>query len=83
MTDAQIFDKVKTILFDRCVGHDCAIEVDSNFQEDLGMDSLDAVEVIMLVEDDFKIEIFDDEMDAVKTVQQMIELVQKKQNASV
>ncbi|KAI0691321.1 acyl carrier protein [Cytidiella melzeri] len=47
------------------------------FAEDLGLDSLDAVEVVMAVEEEFSIEIPDAEADDIKTVQQAIDYIQK------
>ncbi|KAI0051761.1 acyl carrier protein [Auriscalpium vulgare] len=49
----------------------------SSFTEDLGLDSLDAVEVVMAVEEEFAIEIPDAEADEIKTVQQAIDYIAK------
>ncbi|CCM05159.1 uncharacterized protein FIBRA_07368 [Fibroporia radiculosa] len=49
----------------------------SRFSEDLGLDSLDAVEVVMAVEEEFAIEIPDEEADEIKTVQQAIDYIAK------
>ncbi|KIJ68357.1 hypothetical protein HYDPIDRAFT_73395, partial [Hydnomerulius pinastri MD-312] len=49
----------------------------SSFAGDLGLDSLDAVEVVMAVEEEFAIEIPDAEADEIKTVQQAIEYIAK------
>jgi len=53
----------------------------SSFAEDLGLDSLDAVEVVMAVEEEFSIEIPDAEADEIKTVQQAIEYIAKTPEA--
>ncbi|PCH33776.1 acyl carrier protein [Wolfiporia cocos MD-104 SS10] len=53
----------------------------SRFSEDLGLDSLDAVEVVMAVEEEFAIEIPDEEADEIKTVQQAIEYIAKTPEA--
>ncbi|KAG1755193.1 acyl carrier protein [Suillus paluster] len=49
----------------------------SSFTDDLGLDSLDAVEVVMAVEEEFAIEIPDAEADEIKTVQQAIDYIVK------
>ncbi|KZT05958.1 acyl carrier protein [Laetiporus sulphureus 93-53] len=49
----------------------------SRFSEDLGLDSLDAVEVVMAVEEEFAIEIPDEEADEIKSVKQAIEYIAK------
>ncbi|KAG6809721.1 hypothetical protein H0H92_014996 [Tricholoma furcatifolium] len=51
------------------------LAVTSKFAEDLGLDSLDQVEVVMAVEEEFAIEIPDEEADAITTVEQAIDYV--------
>lgn len=51
---------------------------DARFIEDLGADSLDVVEITMLLEERFDVTIFDDEMEKCDTVGKAIELVQGK-----
>ncbi|KAH0590143.1 hypothetical protein H2248_000320 [Termitomyces sp. 'cryptogamus'] len=53
------------------------LSVTSRFHEDLGLDSLDQVEVVMAVEEEFAIEIPDEEADAIATVEQAIDYVAK------
>ncbi|PAV22565.1 acyl carrier [Pyrrhoderma noxium] len=53
----------------------------SSFTEDLGLDSLDAVEVVMAVEEEFAIEIPDAEADEIKTVKQAIDYIAKTPDA--
>ena len=64
-----------------CVGTEY-ISRDSHLLDDLGADSLDAVELVTLIENDFEVEIFDEEFgidfNTVGTVQQIIDLLHKK-----
>ncbi|KIK71091.1 hypothetical protein GYMLUDRAFT_33217 [Collybiopsis luxurians FD-317 M1] len=53
----------------------------ASFEKDLGLDSLDAVEVVMAVEEEFAIEIPDAEADEIQTVQQAIDYVAKTPEA--
>ncbi|KAL0579101.1 mitochondrial acyl carrier protein [Marasmius crinis-equi] len=53
------------------------LSTSSHFSKDLGLDSLDAVEVVMAVEEEFAIEIPDAEADEIQTVQQAIEYIAK------
>jgi len=53
----------------------------ASFTDDLGLDSLDAVEVVMAVEEEFSIEIPDDEADGIQTVQQAIDYIAKTPEA--
>jgi len=57
------------------------LSTSSSFTNDLGLDSLDAVEVVMAVEEEFTIEIPDAEADEIKTVQQAIEYIAKTPEA--
>ncbi|KAF9044796.1 acyl carrier protein [Hymenopellis radicata] len=54
----------------------------ASFSKDLGLDSLDAVEVVMAVEEEFSIEIPDVEADEIQTVQQAIDYIAKTPEAS-
>ena len=51
----------------------------ASFMDDLGADSLDAVELIMALEEEFEIEIPDDEVEGITTVQAAIDFVKSKQ----
>ncbi|KAF8642378.1 hypothetical protein AX16_009646 [Volvariella volvacea WC 439] len=53
----------------------------ASFSKDLGLDSLDAVEVVMAVEEEFSIEIPDAEADEIQTVQQAIDYIAKTPEA--
>ena len=56
-----------------------AFEDSASFMDDLGADSLDAVELIMSLEEEFNIEIPDDEVEGITTVQAAIDFVKSKQ----
>jgi acyl carrier protein len=68
MTATNIEAKVKSIIADQLgVGED-EIKMESSFIEDLGADSLDIVELVMAMEEEFEIEIPDEEAENIKTV---------------
>ncbi|KAI0307793.1 acyl carrier protein-like protein [Multifurca ochricompacta] len=75
---AQIEKRVLDVLrtFEK-VGHEKSIKPSASFTDDLALDSLDAVEVVMAVEEEFSIEIPDAEADAIQTVQQAIDYIAK------
>lgn len=52
-----------------------AIVAKTRLEEDLGMDSLDHVELVMFIEEEFEIEIDDEKADSIKTVADIIKLV--------
>ncbi|KAL7319481.1 mitochondrial acyl carrier protein [Mucor circinelloides] len=57
------------------------VTIDSVFVKDLGLDSLDAVEVVMAIEEEFSVEIPDKDADEIKSVKQAIEYITKHPNA--
>jgi acyl carrier protein len=75
MTTANIEQKVKNIIADQLgVGED-EIKITSSFIEDLGADSLDIVELVMAMEEEFEVEIPDEEAENIKTVQDAVNYV--------
>ena len=62
------FEKVKAIIIEQLGAEDDAVVMEASFIEDLGADSLDVVELIMAFEEEFDIEIPDDEAEKISTV---------------
>ena len=74
----EVFEKVKT-LFEEELGIDSEkINMDAKLEEDLAIDSLGIVEVVMAFEDEFEIEIDDEELTDVGTVGQAVNLLHSK-----
>lgn len=73
----EIFDKIKSIISDELNIDQAKITKEANIREDLGADSLDAVEVIMALEDEFGITIDDDTAHSFKTVGDLVDYVEK------
>ena len=71
-------ERVKRTVVEALCLDEGIITLDSEIQNDLGADSLDAVELIMQCEDKFDIKIVDEEADQILTVEQMINLVSRK-----
>lgn len=78
MTKEEITVRVKQVLSDKLGHNESDIKDDSNIIEDLGSDSLDSVEIIMDIEDEFDIDIEDEEFNSVNTVHDLIHLVEMK-----
>ncbi|KAI9493219.1 acyl carrier protein-like protein [Zychaea mexicana] len=57
------------------------VSLDAHFVNDLGLDSLDTVEVVMAVEEEFSVEITDKDADEIKTAKQAIEYISKRADA--
>ena len=76
---ATVLDRVKKLLMDlMSVPEDAAGDRSKKFQEDLGLDELDTVELIMACEEEFGIAISDDEADHVPTIGDLVDLIEKK-----
>ena len=73
------FDKVKEVIVDKLGVEEDKIETSSSFVDDLGADSLDTVELIMQLEEEFGIEIPDESAEKMTTVQQDIDYIEENQ----
>ena len=67
------FDKVKDIITDKLGVEEEKISVEASFVDDLGADSLDTVELIMQLEEEFGIEIPDEDAETITTVQAAVD----------
>lgn len=72
------FSKVKNIVVDRLDVDPDEVTPEANFQEDLGADSLDMVELIMELEKEFNIEINDEVAENLHTVNDVVEYIDKQ-----
>jgi acyl carrier protein len=72
---ANIEQKVKNIIADQLGVGEEEIKPTSSFIEDLGADSLDIVELVMAMEEEFEVEIPDEEAENIKTVQDAVNYV--------
>ncbi len=68
MENEEIFDKVKLVVIDRLSADEQDVTEDASFVDDLGADSLDIVELVMALEEEFGISIPDEEAENIKTV---------------
>jgi len=75
---ANIEDRVKEIIVEQLgVGED-AVKPEAKLVEDLGADSLDVVELVMALEENFDVTVDEDEQDKLETVGQIIDYVKEK-----
>ena len=73
------FDKVKDVIVDKLGVEEDSIKSEAHFVDDLGADSLDTVELIMEFEEEFGIEIPDDDAEKITTVGSAVEYIEKHQ----
>jgi acyl carrier protein len=77
----SVFEKVKQAILE-LDPTDQAITKESKFKEDLGLDSLDAIELAMRLEEEYVVELDDDELDGTETVGQLVTMIESKVNGS-
>ena len=75
MSPEEIFEKVKSIIIDQLGATESAVTLEASFIDDLGADSLDIVELIMALEEEFDIEIPDADAEKVVTVGDVVDYI--------
>ena len=75
----EVFERIREVLAERLSVEETDVTEEANFQEDLGADSLDLVEMIMELEDQFGIKIPDEDAQKIQTVGQAVEYVTSHQ----
>ncbi len=65
---SDIVERVKRIVIDRLGVDEAEVTLEASFKDDLGADSLDVVELVMELEDEFDMEISDDDAEKIATV---------------
>lgn len=70
------FDKIKTILAEQLDADIDDMTMDTDIAKDLGADSLDVVELLMSIEDEFEVEIPDEEIENIKTIGELVEYIE-------
>ena len=72
----MVLEKVKAILAEQFDVEEDKVTADTDLQEDLGADSLDVVELLMSIEDEFGVEVPDDEIENIKTVGSLVSYIE-------
>jgi acyl carrier protein len=77
----NVEQRVRKIVAEQLGVSDAEIKIESNFVEDLGADSLDTVELVMALEDEFETEIPDEEAEKITTVQLAVDYIKSHSKA--
>ncbi len=77
----NIEQRVKKIVAEQLGVNEAEIKIESSFVDDLGADSLDTVELVMALEDEFETEIPDEEAEKITTVRQAIDYISSHKKA--
>ncbi len=76
----MVFESIKTILSEQLEVNPEIITMDTNIADDLGADSLDVVELLMSIEDEFDVEIPDEKIESLRTVGSVVDYIQENMN---
>ena len=75
----MVFEKVRDIVVEQLGVEEDEVTMESSFIDDLGADSLDIVELIMALEEEFEIEVPDEEAEKITTVGDVVEYIKSQQ----
>ncbi len=77
---SSVFEKVKAIIVEQLSVEDEEVTLESTFVDDLGADSLDIVELVMALEEEFDMEIPDEDAEKIRTVGDAVKYIEEKEN---
>ena len=77
MNTEEVFEKVKAVIVEQLGVAETSVEMESSFIDDLGADSLDIVELVMALEEEFDMEIPDADAEKVVTVGDVVEYIKE------
>ena len=77
MSSEEIFEKIKKIIVEQLQVNEEAVTLEASFIDDLGADSLDLVELIMALEEEFNIEIPDSDAEKVVNVEDVVNYIKE------
>ncbi len=75
----MIFEKIKKLIADQLDVEEDSITEASSITDDLGADSLDVVDLVMSIEDEFDVEIPEDQVENIKTVGDIVKYIEDNQ----
>ncbi len=81
MSQEEIFEKVKNIVSEQLGVDASEVTPEASFANDLGADSLDVVELVMALEEEFDVEIPDEAAEKIETVQAAVDFIGQKVTA--
>lgn len=77
MAKEEIFEKLKELVVDQLGAEEEEVTLEANIQDDLGADSLDVVDLVMSVEEEFDVKITDDDLENIKTVGNIVDYIEE------
>ncbi|NOZ91623.1 MAG: hypothetical protein GXO60_10115 [Epsilonproteobacteria bacterium] len=77
MSEQEIFDKIKEVLINDFEVEEQLIKKETSFYDDMGLDSLDAIDLIVSLNNIYNIEVDNKDIEEIRNIEQLIEVVQK------
>jgi acyl carrier protein len=78
-TEAEVYEKVKSVIVEQLGVSEDEISMEASFTDDLGADSLDTVELVMALEEEFGTEIADEDAETLTTVAKTVQFILKNE----
>ena len=78
MAKEEIFDKLKELVVDQLGVEEDEVTMEASMQDDLGADSLDLVDLVMSVEDEFGVKVADEDLENIKTVGDIVNYIEDR-----
>ena len=78
MAKEEIFDKLKELVVDQLGVEEDEVTMEVSMQDDLGADSLDLVDLVMSVEEEFGVKVADEDLENIKTVGDIVNYIEER-----
>ena len=78
MAKEEIFDKLKELVVDQLGVEEDEVTMEATMQDDLGADSLDLVDLVMSVEEEFGVKVADEDLENIKTVGDIVNYIDER-----
>ena len=78
MAKEEIFDKLKELVVDQLGVEEDEVTLEASMQDDLGADSLDLVDLVMSVEEEFGVKVADEDLENIKTVGDIVNYIEDR-----
>ena len=78
MAKEEIFDKLKELVVDQLGVEEDEVTMEATMQDDLGADSLDLVDLVMSVEEEFGVKVADEDLENIKTVGDIVNYIEAR-----
>ena len=82
MTNEEIFDRISNLIKEQLHNEKIEVTVKTNIQEDLGIDSIALMEFIITLEDEFNLNIPDEDVEDIQTVGELVDYLSRRLKSS-